>query len=146
MILPIYIYYRTGNISYYKKMIDLFYDKVKNLKMIPTLNIFNNFSYLLDLLVSCSYESKYNELVWYSLELLSKIFNNDGIKEFPKSNVYDFFRFRYDLGLYTSLLLSKISYCHYLSDKYHKFIWRKNKKLKWNKEISRTTVILKMLY
>ncbi|MGN1299743.1 MAG: hypothetical protein ACI4VC_00120 [Clostridia bacterium] len=117
MILPIYIYYRTGNISYYKKMIDLFYDKVKNLKMIPTLNIFNNFSYLLDLLVSCSYESKYNELVWYSLELLSKIFNNDGIKEFPKSNVYDFFRFRYDLGLYTSLLLSKISYCHYLSDK-----------------------------
>lgn len=108
------LYYRTGDSSYYEKFVNILNSCVKKTKMLPIVNMYQNFSNTIEKIYEACSNPKYNDIVIKSMNILNNVFN---LKEFPEFNnkLYLKTMFRKDLALYPTLILSLIAYEKYLT-------------------------------
>lgn len=114
--LPVEIFNKNGDIKYFEKIMDYLYKKIEKFNILPTIDMYKNFSVLLNLMWESAMNPKNNEMIDKSFKILDKVFNKKGIPKFDKKGIYENIDFRRDMSLYATLILLQISYKKYLSN------------------------------
>lgn len=113
--ISIEIFNKNGDIKYFEKIMDYLYKKIEKFNILPIIDMYKNFSILLNLMWESAMKPKNNKMIDKSLKVLDKVFNKKEIPKFNQKGIYENIDFRRDISLYATLILLQISYKKFLS-------------------------------